>query len=105
MLFVTNHVQNKHGIDFSVILILGRSQQAFDCILNTLMLYFCLRQIRKAVCTIQKAKTICKTTKSNFQKHLYFQGKGINVVKLSLQATQLDESLARTFNFYASIFI
>jgi hypothetical protein len=30
MLFVTNHVQDKNGIDFSVILILCRTQQAFD---------------------------------------------------------------------------
>lgn len=55
---------------------------------------------------IHKAKTICKTTKSDFKKHLYSQAKGINLVKPSLQGTQLnDESLACTVNFYASIFI
>lgn len=55
---------------------------------------------------IHKAKTICKTTKSNFKKHFYFQAKGINLVKLSLEGTQPnDESLVCMVNFYASIFI
>lgn len=96
----------KIKIDFSVILILCRSQQTFDWILNTLMFYFCFRQIRNGVWTIYRAKTICETTKSNFKKHLYFPATGVNLVKLSLQGTQVsDENLTRTFNFCASIFI
>lgn len=56
------------------------------------MLYFCSRRITNAVYTIHKAETICKTTKSNFQTHLYFQAKEIHLVKLSWQGTRLTTS-------------
>lgn len=90
MLFVTNHVQNKNWIDFSVILIWCRSQQAFDWTLNTLMLYFRLRRIRNGVCALPQTPTICETTKSNLQLQLDVQAKGIHLGKLSSVGTQLN---------------
>lgn len=83
MLFAINHVQNKkkNGIDFSVILISCSTQQAFDWTLNTLMLYFCLLQIRNGVSTRHKAKAICKNNEVKLRKKenypLYFQAKGM----------------------------
>lgn len=71
----------KNGIDFSVILISCRTQQAFDWTLNTLMLYFCLLQIRNGVCTRHKAKAICKNNEVKLREKenypLYFQAKGL----------------------------
>lgn len=74
-LFVTSHAQNKkkkNGIDFPVILILCRAQQAFDWTLNTLMLYFFVvvggGRSEMEFVLFTKLKQFAKTTQSNCRK-------------------------------------